>query len=301
VVRNYVDRAPADLDSTFDWRASLPGQLQVLLAPQYWVGNAEGFSHDSAERHLWGLIEQTIDSAAGRSEGITDMQAVLARIEELLPGTAEGETKQNMIAIYALWHGTLVPEAHPPGAADFLAKHEQTLRQPTIPSFAVGILTSRLPEWSPEQWLQLARERREARTKRVHQELTPGLDASLQVIAAEKLLAAGREEEASEFAQNAIEELPGNAELIAWEQLVLSGETTEIDLTPLINGSPGKRPLRLMLTSSQSLSRCAELRWPRPTEGPPPQYAARPGIPGASKKIKAPAACKQRRTGAFAS
>jgi hypothetical protein len=35
VIRNFIDRAPAEVDPTFDWRASLPGKVHLQIAPQY--------------------------------------------------------------------------------------------------------------------------------------------------------------------------------------------------------------------------------------------------------------------------
>ena len=238
VVRNYVDRAPVGVDTTFNWRRSLPGQVQVSLAPQYWIWNAAGFGHASAERYFSGFSEHLLATFDGSNEGVTEMQAVLERIEELVPGTAEGRTKQAMAATYVLWHRFLVPDAHRPNSSGFLEEYEKLLQPPGIPAFVVGVLSNRLPDWSPDQWLTLASERRAERTGRIHLQIPPALDAALQGIAAEVLVEAGRRDEAALLARNAIEEMPGNAELIAWERGLLAGEAIELDLNVLIDGKP---------------------------------------------------------------
>jgi hypothetical protein len=67
VVRSYVDRAPVEIDQTFNWRASLPGQVQMRLAPQHWVWNAEGFNRESASRYFSGFVSHLADTFAGRN------------------------------------------------------------------------------------------------------------------------------------------------------------------------------------------------------------------------------------------
>ncbi len=57
VIRAFVDRAPTDLDTSFDYRDHLPGIVRVQIAPQYWIWQAEGFSHVRAPQVLEGFIE----------------------------------------------------------------------------------------------------------------------------------------------------------------------------------------------------------------------------------------------------
>ncbi len=234
VVRNYVDRAPVEVDLTFDWRASLPGQLRMQVAPQYWIWNAEGFDHNSASRYFSGFVGNLADTFAGRNEGVADMRAVLERIEQLLPGTADGSAKTLMVAIYALWHRTLAPSDHRPGAAGLLAEHEHLLQRAEVPSFVAGLLSNQLPEWTDDQWQTLSTDRRAQRSRRRHLELPASFDAALQVMAAERLMEARRTDEAGTLARFAVEELPGNEPLIAWEAGLATGQASDLDLRALI-------------------------------------------------------------------
>ncbi len=236
VVRSYVDCAPLGVDPEFNWRASLPGQLQMRAAPQYWVWNADGFDHDSVNRYFSGFVAHVVERFTEPDQGLTDIRPVLERIEHLLPGTAEGPAKTLMVAIYALWHRLLAPDAHRAGAARLLAQHERVLQHVGMPSFVVGLLSNQLPEWTDEQRLALATERRAEREKRHAVELPPGVDAALQVIAAEALMKAGRTGEAQTLAGFAVEELPGNESLMTWENGVANGEIIELDVQALVLG-----------------------------------------------------------------
>jgi hypothetical protein len=236
VIRNYVFRAPTGVDPDFNWRASLPGILHARLAPQYWVWNATSFDHTSASRYLSGFLNSVIEVQAGREDAVGDMTAVLERIEELLPSTAEGEAKQCMIGLYALWHRVLDPSAHRPGAQDLLAEHADVLAKPSVVAFTVVLLSGEMPAWSAEEWETLALSRREDRGRRSHLELPAGVDASLQVIAAEQVLSEGDLAKAQQLAGNAVEERPGDESLITWESQLAGEVRDELDLTILVTG-----------------------------------------------------------------
>ena len=243
VVRSYVDRAPVEVDLTFDWRASLPGLVRMQAAPQYWVWSAEGFDQESASRYFSGLAGNLADAFAGRTEGVADIRAVLERIEQLLPGTADGPAKTLMVAIYALWHRALAPSDHRPRAADLLAEHERRLQRAEMPSFVAGLLSNQLPEWTDDQWHALATERRAQRSRRHHLELPAGFDAALQVMVAERLMEARQSDEARTLACFAVEELPGNSPLIAWEAGLATGQASQLDLRALVlQLDPGATP-----------------------------------------------------------
>lgn len=234
VVRNYVDRAPAGVDPSFNWRASLPGLLRMQTAPQYWIWMGDGFDPGSAGRYFSGFTGHLIDTLAGRNDGVPDMSAVLERIEHLLPGTADGPAKRHMVAIYALWHRRLAPGDHRPKAEAVLSAHGHLLEQPGLTAFVVGLLSNESPEWTEDQWYELAIERREQRTRRVHLELPPSVDAALQALAAEHLMKAERVEDAKTLARFAVEEVPGHEPLMAWETGLGVGGDLELDLRSLV-------------------------------------------------------------------
>lgn len=234
VIGNYIDSAPAEIDPTFDWRSSLPGVLRMRSASQYWIWQAEGFERSSVGRYFSGFVENLIEALSERSDGVTDMQAVLERIERLVPGMAGGSTVELMVAIYALWHRILAPECHRPQGAKFLADYGPSLESPGIPAFVVGALTGPLPDWTEDQWHTLAADRRTQRSRRQHLELSPSIDAALQVVAAERLMDAGRTDDALALARFAVEEMPGEERLIRWEAGMAAGQIPELDLSALI-------------------------------------------------------------------
>jgi hypothetical protein len=66
--------------------------------------------------------------------------------------------------------------------------------------------------------------------------LPAGVDASLQVIAAEQVLSEGDLAKAQQLAGNAVEERPGDESLITWESQLAGEVRDELDLTILVTG-----------------------------------------------------------------
>jgi len=237
LLERYVERAPTGIDAEFDWRGSLPGRLEMRMAPKYWIWQDARFSHASVPSYFAGFTENLLDVFAGREDGVADIRGVLERIEQMLPGTADGDVKTMLAGIYALWHRTIRVEDQRLGAEDLLAEHSHVLEEPSIVSFVVGLLSNRAHQWSVDDWQALAVLRREQRQKRNHLRIAPALDMALQVIAAERLSEAGRVDQAKKLAAYAVEELPGDTRLLAWELGVVDGDA-EIDLRALTLGLP---------------------------------------------------------------
>ena len=238
VVRSYIASAPTGTDTNFSWREAIPGQMKAELAPQYWIWRPDGLTKDTAVRYLDGFIRHLNDAKAGRAQGVVNLDGVLGRIETLVPSTAASPARTAMIALFVLWHRSLPPETHRDGAQSFIARHQRALEAPSVTAFATGLLTGSLPAWSGDQWLELATSRRKERATKFAQPLPPELDAALLVMAAQVLLAAGRQNSAAQLAGWAVEEMPGHKALCAWEGSVAAGQPPiKINLTALILGT----------------------------------------------------------------
>ena len=240
LVRGYVERSPAEVDQSFNWRASLPGMIRMRAAPKYWIWQAEGFEHQSVLRYFNGLLEHVIEVFAGSEEGLTDMRAVLAKVEQRVGGTQPGPEHTAMVGMHVLWHHRLAEEDWLPGADTFASKYGACLQEPSVIAFAVALLQGPLPDWTTDQWHALALERRSNREKRNHLELPAAVDAALQVLAAGCLVDAGRIDEAVAHAARAVEELPGSGALIDWEAALLARQPEEIDLNALVFRLPAE-------------------------------------------------------------
>lgn len=234
VVSNYIFSAPVGVDKDFDWRGAVPGIVQMRAAPQYWAWNAAGFNHESAAARLAACIEWMIEVAAGRLDGVSDLAEVREAIEKTIGGLAEGEAKLSMVALYALWDQITGPQGFRPASVELIATHAGLLEVPSVQAFAVFTMLGEPIEWSAEQWAELAARRRAERAGKGHQPMPPSIDAALQAEAALQSAAAGRKEEAVMLAANAVEEMPGDSQLISLESHLRDETTPELDLDALL-------------------------------------------------------------------
>jgi hypothetical protein len=237
VVGNVVARAPRGVDESFDWRTAVPGRIEMMLAPQYWLWHAAGFTHASAARYFGGFADHALGLWVGEGEGVPAMDEVLDRIEELVRGTQPGPAKTSMVGLYCAWHGVVHPDLHRPNAQAFIDAHAQTLAEPSMVAFVTGLLCNQLPEWTDDQWRVLGQARRAERARSGQLSLAPRFDAALHAVISEKLHLSGRADDALCFAGYAIEELPGEQLLLDWEAALRDGTADELDTARVLTGA----------------------------------------------------------------
>ncbi len=130
-----------------------------------------------------------------------------------------------------------------------IAANRGLLERPSVPAFVVARRSPRRPrarragpEWDADTWKRLADDRRMQRARREHLELPSGVDALLQVVAADVLSRAGRRDEALQVAAHAVEEGPGDQQLMGWEAGLAAGEPPTLDLLLLLTGVAQPEP-----------------------------------------------------------
>jgi hypothetical protein len=224
VARRFVAEAPKAEPEPWDYRNALPGIIQMQLAPQYWVGQSDGFGAQTAEMWFNGVVEALIAWCAGHNDEGINLVQVVEKIEKLVPTMPDSDAKRAMVAIYALWHERTEPKHHSPCAKAFLDTHEACLNTPSPIAFTLELLSNRQrADWTVDEWAALATARRAARIKGKEAPLPAAVDALLQLETADHLEAAGRHDEAVRFASNAVEECPGHEDLLTWEKRLVTG------------------------------------------------------------------------------
>jgi hypothetical protein len=166
VISTFVDRAPARVDDTFDYREHLPGIVRMRLAPQLWIWHPDNMARGTAARIFDNFVSILVPSIAKRDgANMPDMGAVLERIEDLVRGQNNASARLPAVALYELWHYFLRPNHHRPEAEEFLSTHRRDLDAPTLPGFVVRVLVGHAIEWSAEDVLKLVEQRRTTLTR----------------------------------------------------------------------------------------------------------------------------------------
>lgn len=241
IVRQYVATAPKVADEAWDYRMALPGIITAQLAPQLWVGDNLDASH--ALTRLNGVADALIAwQAAGRStDAGFDLAQVAATIEQVVPGIPESDSKAALVAIHRLWHEWTDPKTHKPEGITFAQTHAPMLSEPSPIAFTVSVLSNFAPrDWTTQEWMDMATARRAARLTGKEAPIPAKIDALIQLEAADRLEADGRHAEAIVCASYAVEEVPGDEMLLAWEQRLLAGDhDPAFDVHRFLFGLPG--------------------------------------------------------------
>jgi hypothetical protein len=219
VIRRYVDRAPTEHDATFDYRQALPGMVRMQLAPEYWISRTEGLRTENVPAVLDGFLKVMLPVLRGDKDAVrVDMRDVLERIETLLPGEASPAKRAPLVALYALWHRLLPAEYHRPDPDAVLARFGADLDSPSAAAFAVRlVLTGDVP-WPTDELTAFASARAEQMRRGKAQPLPAVLDAALELCLGRRLWQEGRAEDALAALARAVETIPGDERLIAFEE-----------------------------------------------------------------------------------
>lgn len=224
VIRQYIRRAPTDLDTGFDYREELPGIVRMRVAPQYWIWQAEGLRVELVPAVLDGFLELLLPTLRGdEGAALVDMTPVLERIETLLPGEASPVKRAPLVALYRLWQEYAPPEHCRPDAQRVLARFGADLDSPSAAAFSVAVLTTGDIPWATEDLLAFTATRRAELLRGKGQPLPPRFDAALELYLARRLSQNGRREEALGALGRAVEILPGNRRLVDLEAQAMAG------------------------------------------------------------------------------
>lgn len=223
VVSQRVATAPQTDSEAWDYREALPGIVRMRLAAHLWV-DQPGVQLDQAMDRLLGSVESYIEVASGRTEQNFNLSAVVAEIEDLVPTLPESDDRTALVALHLLWHTWIDPADVPDTARAFTSAYKHLLEPPSLISFILSMLRLEPYPWSLDEWRHLALTRRHDRQMSKDSPVPQVFDVLLQLVTADYLEEAGRHDDALEHAAYAVEEAPGDEEVLAWEQRLANGD-----------------------------------------------------------------------------
>ncbi|WP_431816902.1 hypothetical protein [Gordonia jacobaea] len=239
VVRTYVQRAPTDKDTEYQWRENLPNVIQVQLAPELYLGSGDAMHSTTAATRAGEFLAHTIEVLSGRSDFKIDMRPALTRIEQLLVTERSSSVREPMLAVYLLWHSLLRPEFHQPAPETTIEAATDELQRPGLYSFAVAVLLDLEPLWDVDDWCELAEQRYEDLHSRRPVEFPARFDSALWLRLCEVLQVEGAQSAARAALSRAVECSPGNQELVSLERDMEAGTAITLDVrTFLIDPLP---------------------------------------------------------------
>ena len=124
--------------------------IQLRMAPQYWVGNAEGDLLSAGRRKLEGFLEQLVSCQLGEDgAALTDLRPVLSAVAEAILG-AKRDPRLPYLALYALFNMMVARELKVPVSEGLEKLMRQDLSQPSPEALLLHTVTGKVPGWTLE-------------------------------------------------------------------------------------------------------------------------------------------------------
>ncbi len=237
VILSFIDRREPGSDEELDLNKALPNIVTMRLASQYWIGKSDGFSAKTAKArlaaHYQELARAKLHYPGAR---LTDLSAVMAKIEETLPGLTKPDDRLPMIFLYYSFN-FFAPEPYQSTKwPDWRKSLEPEMLGPSLPALFFLILAGIKPEWNLSESEALA-ERYFAKKFHRHEMNVEGLVETILLLwLAEEHRLSAYEDRAREYLSRAVENSPANLALRNFESVNQDGVLSEIDWNQLLAG-----------------------------------------------------------------
>lgn len=219
VIREFITRSLKVDRETFDYRYDLPNIVRVRLDESMWIWSHGGYNHNSARRYLNGFLNQLSRILSGSpGAAITDISAVVEKIETCVLGLAKAEQRLPMLMLYLLFHAYVPLENRRPNWEQLLEKYSKDLEALSIESMLIPVLTSAKFDWTPEEYSKIRDEYFKQRYNRNGLSFGPLIETAVTLHLAEIYRRANDEGHSRQFVSEAVENFPGHQKLLEFEQ-----------------------------------------------------------------------------------
>jgi len=221
VIIEFVVRQPTVLHEPYNYHLERSGVVQVRMAPQYWVGRAEGDITKVGRDKLEGFLQQLASCLLREPDAVvTDLRPVLAVACEVVP-RLEKRLRLPYLALHALFNMHVAKQdlAAMPSAIEMLIQEE--LGEPSSEALIAHALVGQTVQWSLEVHrvaLNTYLRRRAAANGLRFPRL---FEAAIALELAERLRCAGDMDGCRGVMALAVENHPGHTSLLAAETNLL--------------------------------------------------------------------------------
>jgi len=124
--------------------------IHVRLAPQYWVGSADGDLLTAGRSKLEGFLEQLVSCQLGEEGAVlTDLRPLLSTVADIVLG-AKRDSRLPYLALYALFNLVVPVEQKAPVSEGIEKLIQQDLSQPSPEALIVLTIAGMVPGWALE-------------------------------------------------------------------------------------------------------------------------------------------------------
>ncbi|MBP6018388.1 MAG: hypothetical protein KA735_02770 [Burkholderiaceae bacterium] len=221
VIIEFVMRQPTILHEPYDYHLERSGVVQMRMAPQYWIGRAEGDITKAGRDKLEGFLQQIASCLLRKPDAVvTDLKPVLAVACKVVP-RLEKRLRLPYLALHALFNMNVVKQdsADMPPAIEALIQEE--LGEPSSEALIAHALAGQTVTWSLEDHRVVLNTYFRRRAAANGLRLPRLFEAAITLELAERLRCAGDMEGCREVVALAVENHPGHTELLESETNLL--------------------------------------------------------------------------------
>lgn len=222
VIIEFVMRQPTVLHEPYNYHLERSGVVQVRMAPQYWVGCAEGDISKAGRDKLEGFLEQLASCLLREPDSVvTDLRPVLAVTSEVVP-RLEKRLRLPYLALHLLFnmHVTKQNWAVMPSAVEALIEEE--LIEPSSEALIAHTLAGQTVQWSLEVHREALKTYLRRRAAANGLRFPRLFEAAITLELAERLRCAGDMEGCRTVVALAVENNPGHTRLLEAERNLMS-------------------------------------------------------------------------------
>jgi hypothetical protein len=231
IIYNFISSQEYIEKEDYNWRSDLPGIINMVVAPIYWIWKIDGFHISQVPKRFAGLLENIIEVMSTPGP-IVDLRMLLAKYETLLPA-AEETYKISMIATYYLYNVFIGDECKMPNYLEILNQYEYLLNKCSIEMMAIYLLTNQEFPWEINECISCYNDYEKRKYLKNALSIHSLLEVGIIIKIAYKYLHIGKTSEFENWLNLAIFELPGKPEL---QKLLIDSkmDKTTIDFRMLL-------------------------------------------------------------------
>jgi len=229
VIIEFINQSQKVEKEEYHYTKDYPNLMTMQLASHYWIDKPENYTLGSARTILSWFIKQHTANIADPAQKVSDMRAVLQKIQGIVPSLAKAEQKMPMLALYHIYIQYL-PENELPSAEAFIEPYVSLFDEPSVESLVAHFLAGRqIPDWSINESDQLLKTYVNQRFHKNGLDFGPLIGAGLALWIAEQHRKNGNQDQARKLITYAVEEYPMLKTLHVFEQeLPMVGDLPEI-------------------------------------------------------------------------
>ena len=217
LILRYIITRPKQKEEPYDYREELHGVINVNLAPEYWVGDAQNLKISTGNKRLAGFLTQ-LSSCFYNEEGakITDLREVLQSIEVEL-SRADESKRRPFITLHTLYNRFVPEEYKVKTIGSVYEQYADDLNGPSIEGLLVHSINGTTPDWDEVDYDGILGSYYKQSRRKNGLRIPREFEAMMFLVAAEKFRRNGSLDKARATISKAVESHPGRRSLIILE------------------------------------------------------------------------------------